>query len=251
MTETPNHWSSRDLQPKAAFNVPWVVAAVIAVLVAVHVGLWLLGPEWQNWALYAFSFVPERLGGGRVIPRPAGSEVWSFFTYALLHADKVHLLSNSLWLLVFSTPVARRIGATKYLLLLLLTAVGGALATLALHWGEFVITVGASASVSGVLAAAIPIMFARGFGPQLKTKEAYAALPVLTMRELVTNPRAIVFTFVFMGLTLFSGAAQMLTGTAFLEERPIAWEAHLGGFVAGLLVFYLLDRQSVSKSPHS
>jgi membrane associated rhomboid family serine protease len=251
MTETPSHWTTRDLQPKAAINVPWVVASVIAVLVAVHLALWLLGPEWQSWALYAFSFIPERLGGGRVIQRPPGSEVWSFVTYALLHADKFHLLSNCLWLLVFSTPVARRVGAIKYLLLLLLTAAGGALATLALHWGEFVITVGASASVSGVLAAAIPIMFAPGFGPHLKTKQGYAALPVLTMREVVTNPRAIVFTIVFLGLTLFSGAAQMMTGTAFLEERPIAWEAHLGGFVAGLLIFYLLDRRVVSKSPHS
>jgi membrane associated rhomboid family serine protease len=232
-------------------NVPLVVLIVLAVLAVVHAGLWLLGPEWQTWALGAFAFIPERLGGGRVIPRLPGSEIWAFFTYALLHADKYHLLSNSLWLLVFSTPVARRLGADRYLILLAVTAAAGAFATLVTHWGEFVITVGASASVSGVMAAAVPIMFAKGFGPHLATPEAYATLRVLRFAELVRSPRALVFTIVFFGLQLFSGVSQLMTGTAFLEERAIAWEAHLGGFIAGLIMFYLLDRRRGSITTES
>jgi membrane associated rhomboid family serine protease len=230
------------MQPKAMFNVPWIVLAVIAVLVLIHAGLWFLGEQWQTWALGAFSFVPERIGGGRVIPRLPGSEVWTFFTYALLHADKYHLLSNSLWLLVFSTPVARRLGVARYLLLLAITAAAGAFATLVAHWGAFLITIGASASVSGTMAAAVPIMFARGFGPHLRNEEDYSVLPVLNIKQLLQSPRALVFTFVFLSLQLFSGASQMITGTAFLEERVIAWEAHLGGFVVGLIMFYVLDR---------
>ena len=239
----PNHWQKREMQPKALFNVPLVVLALVGALAVIHLGLGLLGEEWQRWALGAFSFVPERLGGGRVIPRIPGSEVWTFFTYALLHADKFHLLSNSLWLVVFSTPLARRLGATKYLLLLAGTAAAGAVATLISHWGEFVITIGASATVSGTMAAAVPIMFARGFGPRLRNEQDYAALHVLNIKQLLQSPRALVFTFVFFALQLFSGASQMMTGTAFLEERLIAWEAHLGGFVAGFIMFYLLDRR--------
>jgi membrane associated rhomboid family serine protease len=110
------------------------------------------------------------------------------------------------------------------------------------HWGELVITVGASASVSGMMAAAIPIIFAPGFGPHLDSDEDYARLAVLNVKQLLQSPRALVFTLVFLALQLFSGTSQMLTGTAFLEERVIAWEAHLGGFIAGFIMFYLLDR---------
>lgn len=228
--------------------MPLVVILVIAVLVIIHLGLWLLGPEWQTWALGAFAFIPERIGGGRIIPRLPGSEIWAFFTYALLHADKYHLLSNSLWLLVFSTPVARRLGVAKYLVLIFATAAAGALAMLVSHWGEFVQVIGASAAVAGTMAAAIPIMFAPGFGPQFQSQQDYAALPTLKFRELFQSPRALVFTSIFFALQMFSGTSQMKTGTAFLEERPIAWEAHLGGFIVGLLLFYLLDRSEQPKS---
>lgn len=242
MSETPTHWSKREIQSKALLNVPLVVLIVLAVLIAVHVSLWLLGPVWQNWSIYVLSFIPVRLGGGETIPRPFGSEVWTFFTYALLHADKYHLLSNSLWLLVFSTPVARRFGVAKYLFLLAATAAAGAFAMLVSHWGEFVQVIGASAAVAGTMAAAIPIMFAPGFGPHLQNKKDYAALRTLNFGQLLQSPRALVFTFVFFALQLFSGTSQMMTGTAFLEERPIAWEAHIGGFIAGLIIYYLLDR---------
>jgi membrane associated rhomboid family serine protease len=59
------------------------------------------------------------------------------------------------------------------------------------------------------------------------------------------NSRALAFAALFLVMTLFTGATQMATGTAFLEERSIAWEAHLAGFIVGLVLFYLLDRPKV------
>ena len=46
-----------------------------------------------------------------ILPGGWGAEVWSFFTYALLHADWMHLGFNAIWLLAFASPVARRFGA--------------------------------------------------------------------------------------------------------------------------------------------
>jgi membrane associated rhomboid family serine protease len=224
-------------------NVPPVVLGVVGVLVAVHVLFWALGQSWQVWSLYALSFIPARLGGGQPIPYPQGAQLWSFFTYALLHADVFHLGSNCLWLLIFSTPVARRMGAWRYLLLLAGSAVAGAAAMLLSYWGAYLVVIGASASVSATLAAAIPIMFAPGFRMGASNRVDYENLRVLQPSQLMQSGKALVFAAVFLAMTLFTGASMALTGTAFLEERNIAWEAHLGGFIAGLILFYLLDKK--------
>ncbi len=224
-------------------NVPPVVLGVVAVLVFVHALFWALGESWQVWSVYALSFIPVRLGGGDPIPYPEGAQLWSFITYALLHADAFHLGSNCIWLLIFSTPLARRLGAWRYLLLLAFSAAAGATAMLLTHWGQFLIIVGASASVSATLAAAIPVMFAPGFRMGQSHLVDYEHLRVPSPLQLLRNGKALVFAAVFLAMTLFTGATMALTGTAFLEERNIAWEAHLGGFVAGLILFYLLDKK--------
>jgi membrane associated rhomboid family serine protease len=226
-------------------NVPTVVLSVVSGLIAIHMLFWALGESWQVWSLYALSFIPARLGP-EPVAAPMGANVWSFFTYALLHADIYHLASNSIWLAIFSTPLARRIGAIRYLVLLSVSAVAGAAAMLPLNWGEFLIVVGASASVSATLAAVIPIMFAPGFKFSETDQASYAVLEVVRPSDLFRHSGAIAFSLVFLALTLFTGASMAMTGTAFLEERNIAWEAHLGGFVTGLILFYLLDKKRVT-----
>ena len=114
------------------------------------------------------------------------------------------------------------------------------------HWQQFIIVVGASGIVSAALAAAVPIMFAEGFSYGRTSDAGYKRLKVLTPQQLLNNYSALIFTAVFLAMTLLSGASQTLSGTAFLEERSIAWQAHLGGFIAGFILFYVLDRWKVS-----
>ena len=67
-----------------------------------------------------FAFVPARYDASAltdgILPGGSGAEVWTFFTYALLHADWTHLGFNAVWLLAFASPVARRFGALRFLL---------------------------------------------------------------------------------------------------------------------------------------
>jgi membrane associated rhomboid family serine protease len=222
------NWSPA--KPPPAFNVPPVVVAVIAVLVAVHLGLYVLGQDWQVWSLYALSLIPVRftLPGYPMLP---GSQYWTLATYMLLHGNWMHLAFNCLWLLIFGTPVARYLGNAGFLLISLVSGVVGGLCSLALHWGQEIIIVGASGAVMGLMAAAIPLMY----GERLPGGGWRPA----SFGELLANRRALVFTGVILAITLFSGGTGW-TGNSFLADSSIAWEAHIGGFVGGLLAFYVL-----------
>lgn len=219
------------------FNVPPVVVAVIAVLVAVHVILGFMGEDWIGWALYAFALIPARwtLPGYPMLP---GSEYWSLVTYMVLHGDWMHLMFNSLWFLIFGTPVARYLGSVRFLLLCLAAGLAGGLASLFLHWGENVVVIGASGAVSGLLAAAIPIMYG--------WRVPGGVLP-LPPSGLLASPRALGFMLVWLAITLFSGGAGW-TGQAFLTESAIAWEAHIGGFLGGLIAFYAMTLRHIRAS---
>jgi membrane associated rhomboid family serine protease len=233
------------------FRVPLVVLAVVAGLVAIHALLFLGGPEWQVLNLYLFSFIPARIGGGVPYPAVPGSAAWSFVTYALLHGDWLHLASNCLWFTVFGTIVARRFSAARFLALCLAGAVGGAAAMLVWHWGEEIILVGASGSVSGLRAAAIPLMYAKRSSFSDLQSTDLRSLQALTPKELLTDRRALFFGFVWFAVTLLTGAGSGWLSNTFAGASSIAWEAHLGGFAAGLAAFYLLDRQSDLPRPQS
>ncbi len=208
-------------------NAPPVVLVVIAILIGVQAAISIGGQDWQIWSLYAFALIPARFGGA--IAMIEGSQYWSLVTYAFLHDGWIHLLLNSLWLLIFGTPVARQFGTLRFLFIALVSTLGGALAMLAVYWGTVIVAVGASAAVSGLLAAAIPVMFARRGVP-------------LRLGEFLRDRRAIIFMLVFLAMTLLSGV-QWLPG--FADGARIAWEAHLGGFAAGLLAYFTMNREGV------
>ena len=224
-------------------SLPPVVLAVLAILVGIHVALQWGGLNWQLQAQYAFAFIPVRLTYA-IFPQIKGSAYWSMLTYGFIHADWAHLGFNSLWLCIFSKPIVLRLGSWRYLVLLLLSIVGGALGSLVVHWGEFLVMIGISAGVSGLVAAAIPIMYAPGGRWGMSSPEHMALVKPLTPFEILTQRTPLLFTLLWLGLILFTATTQYFTGTAFLEERVVAWEAHLGGFVVGLVLFYILDRNA-------
>ena len=211
-------------------NAPPVVLVVIAILIGIQALLQFAGQDWQIWSLYAFALVPARLTGGDTAMM-AGSQYWSLVTYGFLHDGWLHVLLNSLWLLIFGTPVARQFGTLRFLAIALVATLGGALAMTAVYWGVFIVVVGASAAVSGLLAAAIPIIFGRPGAP-------------LAAGEFLHNRRAIIFMLVFLGMTLLTGV-QGLPG--FADGGRIAWEAHLGGFVAGLLCYFVISQGGMQR----
>jgi membrane associated rhomboid family serine protease len=224
------------------FRAPKVVLILIAVLVLVHIVYLTVNESWQTWIDYAFPFIPARISGDVPYPAIWGSQVWSFLTYAFLHADVMHLTFNCLWLLIFGSVVARRLGVSGFLLLSAASAIVGAAASLLTHWGDQTHLIGASGAVSGMMGAAIPLMYGAGLRLGDTYRRDIAIVRPLRPLEIITDRRALFFTVMWLAVTLFSGASGW-TGASFVQEYRIAWEAHLGGFFAGLAVFYALDAQ--------
>ena len=232
------------------FNVPAIVAAILAALLAVHlVRLFVLSPKSELEFLLLFAFIPGRydpallIGGS--MPGGLAADIWTFFTYSLIHADFMHLGFNSIWLLAFGTPVARRFGTWRFLVFLAVTAAGGAVAHLATHTSELQPMIGASASISGAMAASMRFAFQRG-GPVWTrgSDPAVYRLPALPLIEALRDRRILIFLIVWFGFNFLFGLGSLsLTGS----EQSIAWQAHIGGFVAGLLLFGLFD--PVSRYP--
>jgi membrane associated rhomboid family serine protease len=238
VTETRQPTGNWRPAPPPVFNAPASVVGVIGALVAVHLFLWLMGEDAQVWALYWLSLVPSRFTDPN-FPMPPGSQYWTLLTYALLHGDWMHILFNSLWLLIFGTPVARYLGHSRFLLVCLVSSVVGGAASLALHWGEQVFVVGASGAVSGLIGAAIPIMYAVRY-------PGGGGRP-LWFGELLRSRNALTFMAIWLFVTLLSGASGW-TGNGFVTDSGIAWEAHLGGFAGGLACFYALTRRQVRRA---
>ncbi|MGC0396368.1 membrane associated rhomboid family serine protease [Bradyrhizobium sp. USDA 241] len=145
-------------------TLPAALTAYILLLAVIHLRV-LLPPELENWTIDVFGFIPKRYDSSLLnlqIPGGAGAKVWTFVTYSLLHANLTHLGFNVLWLLPFGSALARRFGAVRFFVFLAVTAAAGALAHLITHEHAVAPMIGASASVSGAMAAAIRFAFVRG-----------------------------------------------------------------------------------------
>jgi membrane associated rhomboid family serine protease len=248
-----------------------VVLALIVPIIIVAIAQWVIAPERELALMAELAVVPARFGlalgfetpegiaqGLRAISdaqerRQAaalaayfvdggGARWWSLVTYAFVHGGSAHVLMNVLWLTVFGSPVARRLGAGPFLAVFALGGAAGALLHVWLFPAQAMPLVGASAAVSAMTGAAVRFVFQGGFNPQLMADDAAVrALPALPLGAVFRNRQAVMFTgFWFLTNWLFGAGIIPIAGA----DQAIAWQAHIGGFLAGLLMFPLLDRRN-------
>lgn len=207
----------RDIQKRETFPV------VTVVLIALNLLLFFyelsLGPRLQGFLLQS-AFVPARyfepgdfLGDNRSI-------LLSMF----LHGGWTHLLGNMLYLWIFGDNVEDRLGHVRFILFYLLC---GWVATLAHAYagpGSPIPSIGASGAIAGVLGAYL-MMFPRA--------RVLTLIPLGYFIRMTELPALVVLGFWFV-LQLFSGVASLSAASA--QAGGVAWWAHIGGFVAGLVV---------------
>jgi membrane associated rhomboid family serine protease len=252
----------RERKREPIFNLPAVVVLLLAVLTIIQIARSLISPELDSAIIAIFGFVPARftflVDQGAVLSHltevarhselegqigqffltyaPPG---WLWFTplsYAFLHGDKTHLIFNGIWLAAFGSPVARRFGAGPFLLLGAVGSVAGAFAYLAVHPAELSPMIGASAAISAFMGAAARFVFPLG---DFYRAGAEPAPPLLTYREMLANRQTMAFVVIWFVSNLLIGLGAQAFG---FSEAPIAWQAHIGGFLAGLFLAPIFDK---------
>nr|WP_256478345.1 rhomboid family intramembrane serine protease [Notoacmeibacter sp. MSK16QG-6] len=181
--------------------------------------------------LYWFAFIPEIAAYGVF---GLLHELWAAITYSLLHGSWTHFFMNAVWLTIFGSPLALRIGTTSFVLFWIVTAFAAAALHFAIDPFSASILVGASGSISGMMGAAARLGFRidrRG------AQRAFAGHP-MTMSEVLRSRAVVAFISVWLLLNLMTGLFLPVGDSA------IAWQAHIGGFIAGFFILPFFPVQS-------
>lgn len=215
------------------FNIPGSILLIVAICVAVQlVRMYVLSPRTDEWFLIYTAFIPARFtqAGGFVDPL-----AWlTTISYSFVHGGILHITVNMVWLLAFGSPVAARIGVWRTAVFWVLTAVAAALTHFAIYPDSMAPLVGASGSISGMMAAAARY----GFQRSSHSRSSAFTGPLLPIVTTLTLRSTLVFVAAWFAMNLVAGFVSLAPG----ETAPIAWQAHIGGFVVGFFAIALFDR---------
>ncbi|MCL2337877.1 MAG: rhomboid family intramembrane serine protease [Firmicutes bacterium] len=200
---------------------PFVNIALILLNLLIYVYELLLSPYELNHFFYLYGLIPadvERAFHHGAVLSPI---LLTLVTATFVHSGWLHVLGNMLFLWVFGDNVEDRLGHGRYLLFYLLAGVAGGVAHIIANPGSAEPVIGASGAVAGVLGAYI-VAF---------PKARVLAFVLFFLAEIP----AAVFIALWFVLQLFNGVASIGGDAA----DPVAWWAHVGGFVMGLALIKL------------
>lgn len=197
-------------------RTPIITYVLIALNIFVFILQWMAGPN-QEALIYEYALIP-----GNLTTSVNVDNVTDIFSSMFMHAGFLHLAGNMLYLWIFGDNVEDALGRVKYLFFYLVGGVVAALTHVLFNPNSQIPTVGASGAIGAVLGAYL-ILY-----PQSRV---LTFIPIGFFMRLQLLPAAIVLGLWFI-LQLFNGVASLggsdVAGTAF-------W-AHIGGFVAGMLM---------------
>jgi membrane associated rhomboid family serine protease len=200
-----------------------IVPLVAYALIVVNVLFFLAEMNGGDAFIMKWAFVPSRF-----LANPVG-EFATLFTSMFMHAGWLHLGGNMLYLWIFGDNVEDRFGHARFILFYLLCGLGATFAQLAFSLGSNIPNLGASGAIAGVLGAYI-LMFPK------------RNIRVLQGQRILQVPALIVIGL-WIVLQLFSGIGSISAA----DTGGVAYMAHIGGFVAGFVLTYLLGGNTASR----
>jgi len=199
-----------------SYSKPYVTIAIIAANACVFLFQLTLDEFSLNNFIAAYGMIPSRL------------HVSSLVTSMFLHGGWLHLIGNMWFLWIFGDNVEDILGHAKYLLFYLVCGVAAALFQVALNMDSRVPTIGASGAIAGVMGAYL-VKF-----PRSRIVTLVFVFFFLTTIEI---PASLMLIYWFV-LQFFSGVGSI--ASSHLSQGGVAWFAHVGGFLAGILLIFAL-----------
>jgi membrane associated rhomboid family serine protease len=221
-------------QREPAFNLPAPLVVMSALLVGIHLArVYIVASNEDAELIFNFAFLPARYT--HPLAEQGLAWLWSPVTYSFLHGGWEHLIFNLFWMVAFGAPVVRRIGTARFAVFWVLSAIAAIALHLVFHWGAMSVVIGASGVVSGLMGAAARFVFS----PSGRVSRQFAHLNRrLGLIEALSNRSVLVFTGIWFITNFIVGIGSLFA----IGGAPIAWEAHVGGFLFGFLLFGLFDR---------
>ena len=178
-----------------------------------------------NEFIFTYGLVPARYSIPQISAHfTTDQQVIAFLTFMFLHGGFFHLLGNMWFLYIFGDNVEDRLGHFRYLAFYLLCGLASGISHLFLNWTSQIPTIGASGAIAGVMGAYF-ILYPRA--------KVLTLIPIFFFIQFVEIP-----AFVFLGFWIFF---QFLSAAFSAQTGGIAWWAHIGGFVFGIIFLKLFQ----------
>ena len=208
----------RDTQPSSSF--PALTLGLIAINVAVFIHQISLDAWQLNQFIAHYGVVPDRLQTADLV------------TSMFLHGGWMHLIGNMWFLWIFGDNVEDVLGRWKYLVFYLASGIAAAMVHVWLNPYSRVPTVGASGAIAGVMGA---------YMVKFPHSRIFTLVPIFIFFTTFEIPAVLMLLYWF-AIQIFSGIGSI--GFSNISRGGVAWFAHVGGFVAGMLLVWLLGTRS-------
>ncbi len=210
----------RDVNPTR--STPWVTWSIILVCGLVFLYQWLMPEGVSDAFVFSWGLVPRRLSAG-------DSGAWiTPLTSMFMHGGVMHVIGNLWFLYIFGDNVEDNMGSGRFAVFYLLSGFAAAASQYLMAPLSPVPMVGASGAIAGVLAAYL-VLYPRA--------HVVTLIPIFIFLQWVELP-AVVFIVLWFGLQFYSGLGSLTRGHA----GGVAYWAHIGGFIAGLMLTMIFRR---------
>lgn len=204
----------RDTRPSS--STPIVTVILISLNILVFLFQVSLDPYERNFFIASYGIIPDRL------------HYVSILTSMFLHGGWLHLIGNMWFLWIYGDNVEDILGHAKFALFYLLCGIAAAVVHILMNADSRVPTVGASGAIAGVMGAYLV---------KFPHSKILTLVPIFVFFTTVEIPAVFMLIYWF-AIQIFSGVGSV--GYSNVGKGGVAWFAHIGGFLAGMLLVYLL-----------